>query len=857
MILQYSNIEKNNFICRFGEKGNNCYIILKGKVVFLVPKIIKCYLNESEYMSYLIQLKTTGENELLRNLISINRQYYDLGDDFDDSIRELLEEYNSEEKKKKSPFITPEIYEQLIKIVKEEENNNNENINDEQKEKEKEKNIEISIEEYLERTKVKDMDLDNKDRKRVNVYMYQITNYYEDGQIFGMAALESKFGKRTATAISLEECELGLLTKEQFSNILEGIHLKSLETIFNLINSYNILGFAPKKAFDNRYCHMFKCVRFKRGTKIMEENKTINSVTVFNKGEFKITLNKNIFELNELVVKLHKIRGKMLGLNENAINKSLSNSYSKDFEINQQFILPETMKMYKKKYNFTISIVNDRLVIGLLDTVDQENHLPYFNCECISQTCDGYQISNNSLSLVNKEYPCLNNTNNIFLINIEYYLKRLHLHIKEIENKIEAFNKNLKYEVKKNKGKQNINNDKDLIDKLNINENDKIENKNKDRDEDEESFDIRRNTLEMKKKKNNNQISLVQIVGKTLKNDYSIKKSQRFNTIEKNNNNDSSMNINSESRRYENIKTLNDDSINNYKEKKLYFINKVKKSIKFKEYLLNMAQNRSQKFMEKKKAEMRSLNIARNKQSQKNKYIDISSIFNDNKSSKDKNNQYGKSIIREEKRKDFILDSILNNLNKNSKYENLLKQSYISKYNISNNIKEKKENEEKLEENSQEIINNNNISYNESNSFSLDEKQNIFNRNKSISVNKKGKEIKYPLIKFKIKSNTKEKHNPYNFFESRNIATLGRLNTQIGETLTLSKSSRKIYNYNKIITNNNQKKTEYLNSLNNNNYNDEKVLQNKLPNIISVYNKEKINYFDPFIYNKKYKTLEN
>ena len=458
MNLQYKKILKKNFVCRFGEKGNHFYVILKGKVVFLVPKIVKCYLNESEYMTYLIKLKQSGENELLKSVMSINRQYYDLGDDFDIFIRELIEDNKS---KKKSPYITSEIYTILKKIVEEQNNdkkstnnNDNNNLNNsiDNENNTKNSNEIVSIEEYIERIKIHDLNLNSKDRKKVTVFMYQLNDHYEQGQIFGMVALESKSGKRTATAITLEDSELGILNKEQYNTTLEAIHHKSKELLFNLISSYNLLGYAPKKAFDNRFCHMFKCVRFKRGAKIMEENTKMNSVIVFNGGQFTITLNKNILELNELVMKLHRIRGIMMGMNENAIQKELSNnSIGKEFLMNQKFILPETLKLYQKKHNLTLSIVNDRLVIGLLDTVDKDTHLPLFNCTCISKFCDGYEISINSLNLVNKEYPCLNNNNQISLINIEYFLKRLYLHIKEIHSKLDNFNKNLKYEIKKKK----------------------------------------------------------------------------------------------------------------------------------------------------------------------------------------------------------------------------------------------------------------------------------------------------------------------------------------------------------------------------------------------------------------------
>ena len=858
MNLQYKKINKDKFICKFGEKGNNFYIILKGKVVFLVPKIIKCYLNESEYLSHLIKLKNNGENELLRNIMSINRQYYDLGDDFDYFIRELMEDYNNNNKKN-SAFITPEIYNILKNMIDEQENKK---INDDNENKSQENNDNelLNINDYIERSKVKDMNLNSKDRKRVNIFMYHITNYYEDGQIFGTVALESKYGKRSATAISLEDCELGLLTKEQYNSSLELIHQKSLDVLFNLINSYNILGLAPKKAFDNRFCHMFKCVRFKRGAKLMEENKIIKSVIVFRDGQFVITLNKNILELNELMAKLYKIRGKMMGLNENVIKKELSsNCYNKDYIMNQNFILPETMKLYEKKHNLTISIVNDKLVIGLMDTVDPETHLPLFNCTCTSQTCDGYEITNNSLNLVNKEYACNNNNNQISLINVEYFLKRLQLHMKEIESKIEKYTKNLKYATQMKKNINNINKSEDGETTI-------IENK---KNEDDNNYEIRRNSFEIKKK-NNNEISLVQILGNSFKKDYTKLKKKRFNTIDKNNN-DSRMNINSDNKRYENMKTINQEIIIDNKENNYSFFFKIKNSIKHKEHLLKMAQGRSQKFMEIKKAEMRSLNMARNKRYQKNKYIDISAIFNQNYSS-------SKGKRDSAKKKDIILDNIINTINKNSKYERIL-SSYISKNNNDNYIKEKEkdgklelkkegnENKEKFEEDKNDTLE---IKIKKLNNLPNEEKLEII-PNKKFQINTilKNKEIKYPLIKSNIRNLI------YNVNESRNnIITLEGFNSLGNQDLSISKSKRKKDKKNNKIINNNYRKSKKNSQINKNRNNSTSVknnfkikaeiFNNNLPSIMPYYNKEKVHFVDPLVLDKfnehyinnKLKTLE-
>ena len=863
--LKYKKILKNKFICKYGEKGNHFYVILKGKVVFLVPKIIKCYLNEIEYFTYLLKLKKVGENELLKNCLILNRQFYDLGDDFDYYIRELIDDYKTNDKKHSS-FITQEIYATLLKIVEEEDkiikevNDNDNEINHENKSEENNELI-LNLEEYIERSKVNDMNLNNKDRKKVNVFMYQITNYYEDGQIFGNVALESKFGKRTATAISLEDCELGLLTKEQYNSTLSSIHAKSLEILFNTINSYNILGVAPKKAFDNRFCHMFKFIRFKRGAKIMEENKKINSVIVFNVGQFTLTLNKNLLELNELVGKLHKIRGKMMGLNENSIKKDLSNNYEKDLSANQKFILPETMKLYQKKHNLTISIVNDKLVIGLLDTIDPDTNLPLFNCTCISKVCDGYEITNKSLNLVNKEYPCLNNSNQISLINIEYYLKRIQLHMKEIESKIENFNKNLKYDIKKNSKLKNIKNNK--------NENNEVDeesgnNKNEDENDD---FEIRRNTFEIKKK-NNNEISLVQILGKSLKNDYSTSKKQRYETIDKTINNDS-INLNSENKRYENIKTIKDEGNEELKVKNLSFIYKVKRSIKEKEQLLRLAQGKSQKYMEIKKAEIRSINMARNKKFQKDKYIDLSEIFNKNKNSKEKKNPYEILFNKQDKKKDYILDNIINDIKKKGKYERILSSLIYKKRNnetINENEEEKKYEENVNKKDEKNIIKKNesidNLSDKKHRKYlTIEENKKISSNNKSIQINKKNKGIKYPLIKsnLRILLNNNRKEDSDHFFESRNIITLNGLNSLGEQSLSHSKSNKKIFKrYNKIMNDNSQKSKNLfqLNKINNliankvNTYENNENKNNKLSNIISIYDNDKVHFFDPLVLDK-------
>ena len=362
--------------------------------------------------------------------------------------------------------------------------------------------------------------------------------------------------------------------------------------------------------------------------------------------------------------------------------------------------------------------------------------------------------------------------------------------------------------------------------------------------------------------------------------------------------NESLINLNNDNKRYENINAMNEEINEDKKENNLSLIYKVKKSIREKEKLLSLAQGKSHKFIEIRKAEIRSLNMARNKKYQKDKYIDISAIFGtNNNSSNDRNKYYGSSLINSAKKKDLILDKIINNINQKAKYERIL-SSYLSKEKHNNTIKEndekeKKEEEEKIEINSkldniknEKIIKNerkSNISDNSSNknSISIEDNQSPIHRNKSIIKdikNENEKDIKYPIIKSNIRRIINEnfpKDNSSNYvFESRNIVTLDGLNSLGDQVLFGSKSHRKIFKrYNKVINNNNYKKTKNLKMINklNNSIgikgiaNDKIIkLDNKLPNILSIYNRDKVHLLDPLVFdkfndqyfNKRLKTIE-
>ena len=814
--LKYKCVQPNRFVCRYGDRGTHFSILLKGKIVFLVPKLTKCYLNKTEYIEYLLKLKKYGEHELLKKILSLNQQYFDLGEDFEIFLKDILNSYKKM-LKKHSTFLTIELY-NSIKIVLNESNQKVINAEDEEIGNDynsyRDFNEVITPEQYIERIRIPDMNLNPKDRKKVNVYYYQNANYYEGGQIFGTVSLENKNNKITATAITASESIIGTLTKEEYKTYLLSAHLKTRDLLYSLINSYDILGIAPKMAFDNRFCHMFKCIRYKKGVQILEQKKKINSIFVFYAGKFNININNTIVELYELVAKLKEIRGKILGVKESELRKELSDILIKKelYSIND-YTSPERIKFYTKKHNLTISIINDRLCAGLFDTIEPETRLGLFNCTCESVNCDGYEITYDSLNLVNKEYPCLNNTNKISLINLEYYLKRILLHIREIESKIKKFEDSIKF-----------NNNSTAVKNIKINSenNTPIGDEGDNSEENIKNFEIRRNTFYKPKKDVNNEFNLVQNIGNSFNSEFKslIKKKLSFDFY--NNNNKNSHNSN-----YESIKTSGNNLEESNLQKKSSYISRIKKSINQKKYLLYLAQCKSNKYMKIQKDEVRSLLMQKSKKDDANNYADLTALFN----RKRKNN-------KSQNKSDTILDNIINTISKRNKKERIL-SSYLI-----HSIKE--------EENQK--INNSNK---EDKTIQTEEQKKIKVRKYEKNSNKD-----LFLINSKFKenylNNRNKLENKKDCFSNKNIGTsdgngsLGNLDMIDESPIQIPKKYNKQLNMNIFL--------RFKNNIIRNN-------SKKAMNVIFDTNKNKIHLVDPLLYdkfneryfvnnNKRFKTLE-
>ena len=653
--LKYEHIGKNKLICKFGDKSDKFYIILKGKVTFYVPKLNKQYFSQEEYIKFLLNLRKKDEIELIKINMETNNYMYNLGDDFDNYILNSLKKHE----KRKQNIFSEELYNKFkeVKEIIEKEKRKH------RKEYEEKNRTYEDIDNYLERCLI---DISNEpheanknNRNYLSIYKYEKTNVFEDGEYFGFVA-NRKHHKRSATAVTLDDCDLAVLYLNEYNEILDKINRKANEKLYNLINHNKLFTQISKPIFINKYSHMFKFQRYYLNNIIMDDTQYLSKIIIFNSGEFILTVNKNIIELNELIIKLKRIKGMMMNIPEEKINEESEEiKENKNYILNKKYIPKSFYQKILVRQNLIISTIKKNMVIGYPDTIDPKTFIPLYNCRCISTNATGYSVEREMINLFNRDNYLRTTPTKVSLAKIEFYLKRLLEYKKNIMNKI------INLENSENEHNKRLNKIKrDDIDSDNNNENVntiKLINKSL------ELNDAKKENIDIEQKENNLSIYMKDINSRNkIQNKIMQKENDKSFTNDKNTIN--------------NLPSINLTHNNNISNDEFYTkISKMRQNIDKKKYLLRIIQKKSHKFMtqesiENKKFKMRLFS------KDKSYYNDLSNIFSKEPDQK-------KSILDKylKKSEDNILDPTINDINRKINYEKKLSSFLLTSSNIVNN----------------------------------------------------------------------------------------------------------------------------------------------------------------------------
>ena len=623
--LNSEKYNKNEIICRYGDKADKFYIVLKGKVIFLVPEENKYYMTEEEYIEHLMKLRENQEFEIIRNILNINQYIFEINNnnekkidnkiennnnfEFDEFILNSLDQYQKKKENKYSIYLYEKFKEFKNNREKEKINNMNNlnNTNNFNDYNDYIKLINVNLAEMREKRNQKNYNItkNNKASKKklVTILEYQRTNIFDDGDTFGAIGITTKKSKRTAACICYENCYLGTLTKNEYNEFLEKIIEKISNKLYDLIIKNNIFENMLKNKFVMKYAHMFRYEQYNKDSIILNEKDEIKSLIILYEGEFSLSVNINLIELNELIIQYKKINNK---LNDD-IKK---NDKIEEIEENKKLLIK--MKDYKKdikdiiteKNNFILTKINNSLILGYPNTVDPETNLSLINCKCISNVAKAYVIEKEMLKYIDKENKYIRKSPDIIKSKIELILKRL------IELRALI--------IKKIKDKKHFQN--------NLINNNEI---------------ISRNLEEKKRKNLSTLVDFSQkIISKNIpKNNLLIKNRTIFSEV------------------------------------------KTKKDIFEKELLLNKAQYRSQKFLLEQKSEQKKL-IRTNIVNDKEKYKDLSLIFSNNPNDK---KSFLDKVTDKLKKEDNILGKQINIFKLNIKNGNSLNLELIKEKKQYNN----------------------------------------------------------------------------------------------------------------------------------------------------------------------------
>ena len=490
LVMKLKKVKKHEIILKEGEKGTEFFVLLRGKISVLTPKINDYYMTEEEYISYLFQLRKKDQNELIHKCITLNQSTYAISeDDFDSFVENLSlgKSINiSYSKNKNLVKKAKEIFEFISNQKKHIESLNNTGIN--------KKETIISPEEYIIQNSVpdeiikntisiynylkslesggrantledeetsdenkKDEKKDNKEllsnRSKILIPSHEIFGDLETGSYFGEKALEGN-GKRHATLIALEDSYIGSIDKKDYFFIMHYFIENAGNKYINFIPNFYIFKNMSLLAWEKKYITFFINKIYDKDYLLLKEGEKIHQMFFTYEGEFELTANKNLIEVNELIINYKKILKKLLNqsnINNKTRKKMLKYcNYNEEVKENDNFIINKRFegKKFKEmvfdKKTIKLGIVPSKEIIGLLDLytpiknnkdnienkfrIRKYQMISLFNCRCLSCNCEVYTFPLNKF-----RYIC-ENEDKVGDLSDE-------LQIKKVSNMIKRLNK--------------------------------------------------------------------------------------------------------------------------------------------------------------------------------------------------------------------------------------------------------------------------------------------------------------------------------------------------------------------------------------------------------------------------------
>lgn len=386
--MKHLYLTANTTLFRIGDKGDNFYIIINGRISILKPIPKKIIMTSFEYFRLIVGLQLSKETYILNQTIEHNKHIiqintYDIQNlhliVFKRMIKEYFGKYNFKSRTvtdiMKACYISKDFFDFEI---------DNDLIAKDVVYRSK---IEKQIMKALPKFDIEIMDkyqvLLNENLK-IEFIIYEYQSFLELGQgaFFGDSALD-KQTTRNATIKTIEDTHFCFLHCQYYNSYLKQEKQRiTLKEINFLLNNF-FFDKIPFKIFEKIFAN-FILEEKKKNDVIIREDSDVKYIYFIKEGIIELTMNKSLQELYDLSSKLIKTKTK------------------EELNLNELTPLPEghltiSQKILNRKIFNKLLLLNSKEIIGI-DCIEFDIDYIY-TAKVISETAKIYKIE---LRLLNK-----------------------------------------------------------------------------------------------------------------------------------------------------------------------------------------------------------------------------------------------------------------------------------------------------------------------------------------------------------------------------------------------------------------------------------------------------------------------
>jgi len=211
---------------------------------------------------------------------------------------------------------------------------------------------------------------------------YVLLKYIEikrkkSGESFGELALQKEDNKRTGTIITLTDCHLGVLSRNDYTSYLRDFDAKKRKLDIYFMMSFSIFNKMNLTVFENRFFNFFKKETFFQGKNIIIQDQKVDKVFFIAEGQFEIMTNLSLLKIYSLLN--HKIKREI-------DNEKMKKKFPKD------------------EYYLRLYISQNRDILGL-DDCCYGNNTSFITAKCLSDDGQAFIIDKSILNEIRVKLP--------------------------------------------------------------------------------------------------------------------------------------------------------------------------------------------------------------------------------------------------------------------------------------------------------------------------------------------------------------------------------------------------------------------------------------------------------------------